>query len=328
MCERYCLIQLIGQGSFGSVYFGKDIITDDAVAVKIENRSGRHLQLEHEFEVGHHHNYSPCKIYKTINNIIIFQLYRKFIHSDGVAQAIFYGVDYKSNQNVLVLELLGPSLETLFNHCDRRFTLKTVLMLFDQMIGRLEYIHEMSYIHRDVKPDNFLIGPDGSSSKLFIIDFGLSQRYMEADEYNHIPFSKGNRFVGTSRYASINVHRGFQQARRDDLESLGYVMLYFLRGTLPWMNMDGNHDRKQKNERILEKKLSTKIEDLCQQLPIEFRIYITYCRTQPFDQTPDYDHLRKIFRWVFPFFVLFNIVMILMENEKPKNGKFQNLYTF
>lgn len=200
--------------------------------------------------------------------------------------------------NVMVMELLGPSLEDLFNFCSRRFSLKTVLLLADQMISRIDYIHSRNFIHRDIKPDNFLMGLGKKGNLVYIIDFGLAKKYKDAKSCMHIPYRENKNLTGTARYASINTHLGIEQSRRDDLESLGYVLMYFNLGTLPWQGLKAANKR-QKYERISEKKLSTPIEVLCKDFPAEFPTYLTYCRRLDFIQRPDYSYLRKLFRTLF-----------------------------
>ena len=131
------------------------------------------------------------------------------------------------------MDILGKSLEQLFQLCNRKFTLKTVLMLANQIITRIEYIHNHSYIHRDIKPDNFLMGVKKKSHKVYLIDFGLSKRWKKRDG-KHIKYRDHKDLTGTARYASINSHLGKEQSRRDDLECLLHVLLYFLKGRLPW----------------------------------------------------------------------------------------------
>jgi casein kinase 1 alpha len=196
------------------------------------------------------------------------------------------------------MDLLGPSLEDLFNSCSRRFTMKTVLMLADQMIGRIEYMHVKNFIHRDIKPDNFLMGIGRHCNKLFIIDFGLAKKYRDSRTRVHIPYRDNKNLTGTARYASINAHMGIEQSRRDDMESLGYVLMYFNRGNLPWQGLKAAN-KKQKYEKISEKKMSTPVEMLCKGFPSEFSMYLNYCRGLRFDEAPDYMYLRQLFRILF-----------------------------
>ncbi|XP_048473486.1 casein kinase I [Rhincodon typus] len=198
----------------------------------------------------------------------------------------------------MVMELLGPSLEDLFNFCSRKFSLKTVLLLADQMISRIEYIHSKNFIHRDVKPDNFLMGLGKKGNLVYIIDFGLAKKYRDARTHQHIPYRENKNLTGTARYASINTHLGIEQSRRDDLESLGYVLMYFNLGSLPWQGLKAATKR-QKYERISEKKMSTPIEVLCKSYPSEFSTYLNFCRSLRFDDKPDYSYLRQLFRNLF-----------------------------
>ena len=193
------------------------------------------------------------------------------------------------------MDLLGPSLEDLFNRCGRRFSLKTVLMISDQVLLRIEYIHSKSFIHRDIKPDNFLIGRGRRANVIYVIDFGLAKRYRDPKTHVHIMYRENKHLTGTPRYASINNHLGIEQSRRDDLESLGYVFMYFLRGALPWQGLRAN-TKKQKYQKIMEKKMATPIDLLCKGFPDEFRIYFEYCRALRFADKPDYSYLRRLFK--------------------------------
>uniref|UniRef100_G3NC04 non-specific serine/threonine protein kinase n=1 Tax=Gasterosteus aculeatus aculeatus TaxID=481459 RepID=G3NC04_GASAC len=322
--NRYRLGRKIGSGSFGDIYLGTDISVGEEVAIKLECVKTKHPQLHIE-----------SKIYKMMQGGV------------GIPTIKWCGAE--GDYNVMVMELLGPSLEDLFNFCSRKFSLKTVLLLADQMqvfgkkgvessststqhcsalplqaercspasltvgetlhyahpensftceISRIEYIHSKNFIHRDVKPDNFLMGLGKKGNLVYIIDFGLAKKYRDARTHQHIPYRENKNLTGTARYASINTHLGIEQSRRDDLESLGYVLMYFNLGSLPWQGLKAATKR-QKYERISEKKMSTPIEVLCKGYPSEFATYLNYCRGLRFDDKPDYSYLRQLFRNLF-----------------------------
>lgn len=271
--DRYRLMRKIGSGSFGDIYLGVNQLTGEEVAVKMENMYAKHPQLQFEHKV-----------------------YRMLAGAIGIPQAKWYGS--VRTYWVLVMDLLGPSLEDLFTFCCRRFTMKTVLMLADQMLARIEHVHNKNLIHRDIKPDNFLMGIGRHCNKVYIIDFGLAKRFRDARSGRHIGYREDKNLTGTARYASINAHLGIEQSRRDDLESLGYVLMYFNRGSLPWQGLRATNKR-QKYEKISEKKMSTSVEVLCKGFPPEFAMYLNYCRGLRFEESPDYMYLRQLFRILF-----------------------------
>jgi casein kinase 1 epsilon len=208
----------------------------------------------------------------------------------------WFGVE--GEYNVMVIDLLGPSLEDLFNYCSRKFSLKTVLMLADQMINRVEYMHQKGFLHRDIKPDNFLMGLGRKANQVYIIDYGLAKKFRDLQTHKHIPYRENKNLTGTARYASVNTHLGVEQSRRDDLESLGYVLMYFLRGSLPWQGLKAG-TKKQKYDKISEKKMLTPVEVLCKSYPSEFISYFHYCRSLRFEDKPDYSYLKRLFRDLF-----------------------------
>ncbi|KAG4189296.1 hypothetical protein ERO13_A08G217500v2 [Gossypium hirsutum] len=214
----------------------------------------------------------------------------------GIPQLKWFGVE--GDYNVMVIELLGPSLEDLYNYCNRKLSLKSVLMLADQLINRVEFMHSRGFLHRDIKPDNFLMGLGRKANQVYIIDYGLAKKYRDLQSHKHIPYRENKNLTGTARYASVNTHLGVEQSRRDDLESLGYVLMYFLRGSLPWQGLKAG-TKKQKYDKISEKKMVTPVEVLCKSYPSEFVSYFHYCRSLRFEDKPDYSYLKRLFRELF-----------------------------
>jgi serine/threonine protein kinase len=199
---------------------------------------------------------------------------------------------------VLVIQRLGHSLEHLFRYCDNKFSLKTVLLLADQMLERLEVLHDARVIHRDLKPDNFVFGLEHHSNDLYLIDFGLSKCYVHPDTQVHIPFQTGKSLIGTPRYASINNHRGFEQSRRDDLESLAYLLFYFLGGRLPWQVTEKAKSVAKKDkvpfQQIGEWKERIVEDEICPAAPDELVILLKYAQALGFYERPKYQRLRKM----------------------------------
>ncbi|KAF5402904.1 Casein kinase I delta [Paragonimus heterotremus] len=301
--NKYRLGRKIGSGSFGEIYLGTDITKGDEVAIKLECVKAKHPQLQIE-----------AKIYKLMQG--------------GVGIPLLKWSGTEGDYNVLVLQLLGPSLEDLYNFCGRRFKLKTVLLLADQMMSRMEYIHNKNFIHRDIKPDNFLMGLGKRGHMVYIIDFGLAKKYRDSRSHQHIPYRENKNLTGTARYASINTHLGIEQARRDDMESLGYVLMYFLRGSLPWQGLKAGTKR-QKYERICEKKMETPVEVLCEGYPVEMAAYLNFCRGLHFDNRPDYSYLRNLFRSLyhregFTFECVFDWNLLKFSGNEPNQGENSN----
>ncbi|KAL8513795.1 hypothetical protein ACS0TY_013055 [Phlomoides rotata] len=270
---KFKLGRKIGSGSFGELYLGVNIQNGEEVAIKLESVKTKHPQLHYE-----------SKIYMLLQG------------GTGIPNLKWFGVE--SEYNVMVIDLLGPSLEDLFNYCNRKLSLKTVLMLADQLINRVEYTHSRGFLHRDIKPDNFLMGLGRKANQVYIIDFGLAKKYRDLQTHKHIPYRENKNLTGTARYASVNTHLGVEQSRRDDLEAVGYVLMYFLRGSLPWQGLKAG-TKKQKYEKISEKKIMTPIEVLCKSYPSEFISYFHYVRSLRFEDKPDYSYLKRLFRDLF-----------------------------
>jgi serine/threonine protein kinase len=270
---RFIVKKRIGAGSFGEIFLGEDEKTKEPVAIKLEQIKCRAPQLFYE-----------SKLY--------------LILSSGVCIPHFHWYGTESSYNILVIELLDKSLEDLFNICNKRFSLKTVLMIVDQTINCLEYIHNKNFIHRDIKPDNFMIGRGSAKGQIFMIDFGLAKKYRDPKTHEHLRFTPGKSLTGTARYASINALSGYEQSRRDDLEAIGYVWIYFLLGILPWQGLQGDNE-KQKYEKILKVKKEASLDVLLKDVPHEFHRYLESVRGLGFDEEPRYAEYRAMFRDLF-----------------------------
>merc|ERR1719262_2184444 len=171
----------------------------------------------------------------------------------------------------MVVELLSRSLEDHLHGCKgRRFTAPTAVLVAEQVLKRIEYLHSKGIVHRDIKPENFMFGVRDKIHHLYLIDFGLSKKYYDQ---KHVQIRTKLSLTGTARYASINAHKGIEQSRRDDLEAIGHMFLYFLRGALPWSGLDAK-TQEEKYRKIMEKKEQTPIEDLCKGFPDAFKKYL------------------------------------------------------
>ncbi|GJJ12724.1 hypothetical protein Clacol_006968 [Clathrus columnatus] len=268
---HYKVGRKIGEGSFGVIFEGTNLLNSQTVAIKFEPRKSEAPQLRDE-----------CRSYRILAG------------SPGIPQIYHFGQE--GLHNILVIDLLGPSLEDLFDMCGRKFSIKTTCMLARQMLSRVETIHAKNLIYRDIKPDNFLVGRAGSknANMVHVVDFGMAKQYRDPKTKTHIPYRERKSLSGTARYMSINTHLGREQSRRDDLEALGHVFMYFLRGGLPWQGLKAATN-KQKYEKIGEKKQTTPIKELSEGFPEEFAIYLNYVRKLGFEETPDYEFLRELF---------------------------------
>ena len=259
----------LGKGSFGYIVPGINKITGEEVAVKIERKIDD-AQLKYEY-----------KIYQLLKG--------------GPGFPKIYGYFEENNHNILIMEKLGPSLEKIFNKNKKQFSLLTVAMIIEQILYRLEFIHSKNIVHRDIKPDNFLIGLGNKNKTIYAIDFGLSKKFKESKTGLHIPYRDGKCLLGTARYTSINTHLGVEQSRRDDIEALGYMMVYFLKGRLPWQGMINSNPNK-KYDKIKKLKIDIKLQELCNGLPEETIKFIQYARDMRFEDKPNYSYLRGLMR--------------------------------
>ncbi|CAD8066061.1 unnamed protein product [Paramecium sonneborni] len=258
--NQYQIVKKLSSGSFGVVFLGQDLLSKQEVAIKVEKEENEEVKsLEREVQ-----------ILKILDGI------------EGFPKYYWSGEDL--GYNILVIQLLGKDLAFHFKQL-KRFNLKSVLTIGIQAVNLLERAHQKGVIHRDLKPENMILGIGNEISKLYLIDFGISKVYRDANG-RHIIFKDQKSFLGTTRYASIAAHLGHELGRKDDLESLMYILLYFLRGQLPWQNMVNVTDD-ERTQKVGELKLSLENEIFKDQIP-EFQKIYNSIRKLQFKQEPDY----------------------------------------
>ncbi|KAF2461094.1 casein kinase I isoform delta, partial [Lineolata rhizophorae] len=280
---KWRLIEKISNGGFGVVYRAVNVFDNTIYAVKVERElMQKDSALRNELRV--------------YNNIL-----RSDPNSSGTGIArIFHYGHVDKDYRALVMQRLGPSLEDLFQYCGRSFSLKTVLMLGEQMIQRLEYLHVRNIIHQDIKPENFMMGlangVDGAI--VYIADFGLSKDFESTPPFPH-KSTAPQLPQGTTRYCSVKAHRGHLQSYRDDLECLGYVLIYFLRGgRLPWCGLRNGRPTMTDEEHaraVMQIKMSISVQKLCEGLPEEFARYFEHICALRYGEVPRYAYLRGLF---------------------------------
>jgi serine/threonine protein kinase len=263
--NRYQVMRKIGEGSFGVVYSAADLDSHKETCLKIERNSTSGL-LMHEVQVLRH-----------------------LQGGEGFPQ--LYASASETDLDLMVFELLGPSLEALLIRCKQKLSLKSVSQLALQMIDRLQYMHSKGYLHRDIKPDNMCMGLGNREKRLYFIDFGLAKRFVDKKVELHIPYGENKKFIGTARYASLNSHRGIELSRRDDLESVAFLLIYLLEGTLPWQEVEAP-SKAEKYRLIGEAKANY---SCAQDHPPEFKNLLDYVRGLSFEQEPDYKQLKRSF---------------------------------
>ena len=270
LLNKYLIIKKLGEGSFGLIYSAKT--QHNWYAVKLESRNRGQNLLENE----------ACIMY--------------YLRGKRIPAIKSYANDL--NFNILVMELMGKSLEEIFESLPKKkMSVNCVAKIGIQMIEILEYIHKKHIIHRDIKPDNFVMGRGDKSKYVYLLDFGLAKKYRSSTTLKHYRMTKKKNLTGTARYASINALNGLTQSRRDDLEAVGYVLMYFLRGKLPWQGLRVKN-KEERYHKIMEIKQETSPSLLCHGFPKEFKKYVEYTRNLEYEQDPDYEMLKNLFKTV------------------------------
>ena len=277
--SKYEIRMPIAEGSYGCVFKGKDVIVDQDVAIKIE---GAVMCSSVKTE---------AEVYKVLHQkLTAGDTSGGMEESVGIPHIYWFGTGFLWNKvyhNILVMENLGSDLDTLLLQTGDigHFSTKTVLMLAEQILNSVEFVHQKNYIHRDIKPENLLMGLGESKGTVYLADYNIAK-------INDEKYEEDFHVWATPEFASINTHLGISQSRRDDMVSIGYSLMLFLSGTLPWYELKGW-------KKIGEAKKLTPVEDICKGCPIEFHMYLHYCYGLQFDEKPDYDYLRKLFRKLF-----------------------------
>lgn len=280
--SQYELVRKLGAGSFGEVFMAKNVVTQTQVAIKLQLKNTESNQLEYEANI----------LY------MLAKYYGKIIKRKKQNENLVYGfpklyaLGKFENKDIVVMELLGRDLNYLLGICGGTFSIKTVCMLLIQMMDRLELFHSCGLIHRDIKPNNFVMGIDGAENAhvLYVIDFGLSKSYIDTNE-KHIPYRNDKNMIGTIRYASINNHLGIEQSRRDDVDSVLIMCIYFLDGTLPWQGETGINKREH-HSNILRVKMATSGNVLCKNVPHEFVKCFQIVKQLAYEAIPPYEEIR------------------------------------
>ena len=280
--STYNLIESLSHGSFGSTFVAEYIPTNTLVALKVEKEDVKPSQILKEL-----------KIYQLLGE------------KEGFPAQ--YGIMLYKSQRVMGMELLGANLFELFIQCKKKFSLKTVIMIALQMLDRLEALHSIGYIHRDIKPQNIMIGRAEKSHILFLTDFGLSTQYSRSSKETVLPPLLSNQVTGNALFASVGSHLNYEPSPKDDLESLGYMLAYLLNGKLPWSGINTSDPQKKANI-ITNTKMTSSIYNICGDAPEELATFLRHVKELKQSAMPDYNQYREIF------------IKLYRDNEFPEDN--------
>ena len=323
----YKIKQSIKKSKDKRTYCGENIYTKENVIIQLQSTKMRYPSLPFSYKInrkllqnntctqrydgfGNIKNITDIRVICTVFGYIRQQsvqyvpqelcyIILHYLHRSGLGNIpIMQWYGKENGYHAVVMEELGPSLEDLFNLCSRKFSLKTILMIADEMLSIIQFIHESSFIHRYLHPCHFMIGKDKwNKNNMYLIGYRLSKRYCNPKTLKHIPFKENKTFTGTPRYGSINAHLGYEQSRRDDMETIGYILAYFYLGRLPWSGLKKSGSTNM-TWKVGRRKMNV-FNKLCKGIPDEFAAYLKYCRKLDFYEKPDYGYLRGLFRDLF-----------------------------
>ncbi|XP_020087888.1 casein kinase 1-like protein HD16 isoform X1 [Ananas comosus] len=277
----YRIERKLGKGGFGQVYVGRCVSPPNIYDCSGSNALEVALKFEHRSSKGCI-NGPPYEwqVYNTLGGI------------HGVPRVHYKGC--QGDYYVMVMDVLGPSLWDVWNNNAHRMSVEMVACIAIEAISILENMHSKGYVHGDVKPENFLLGPLGTPEEenLFLVDLGLATRWKDSATGQHVEYDqRPDVFRGTVRYASVHAHLGRTGSRRDDLESLAYTLIFLLRGRLPWQGYQGEN----KGYLVCKKKMATSPESLCCFCPTPFRQFVEYVVNLKFDEEPNYAKCISLF---------------------------------
>lgn len=263
--NKYEILNKLGSGSFGTICKGINVRTKEQVAIKIEQINSDTKMLKHE-----------TKVYQ-------YLLREKQSVHDGIPQIKWFGLD--DTNYYMVIELLGESLFSLKQKCNT-FSLQTTIAIGIKVVKILKFIHEKGLIHRDIKPDNFLVGLQNKKNEVYIIDFGFCRKYINDQTNKHIEQRHIKNIIGTPNFISVNMHQLQEPSRRDDIESVMYMLIYFYKGRLPWEQVSGLNEIKQMKQEIISNS----------SIPEKWRELLLNIRKMQFKDAPEYNYIINMLK--------------------------------
>ena len=301
---KYEIIKNIEKNNNLRIYKGKNIISGELILIKIEQKEEKKKKGILEIE----------------------SYYFNYLKSPGIP--IIKKIGYYDNYIISIQPLLGETLSQLFNKYYGIFKIKDITMIAIQILERIKFIHSKNIIYCDVNPNNFAIGLGRFQNNIYMTNFNLAKRYKNKNTLEHIKYNLSNKVIGDYIFSSINSLRGVELSRRDDLESFGYMLIYFLKGSLPWEHIRGLN-KEEKMRKIYQFRKSYDLSDLCQGVPEEFKLFLNYVKTLTFMEEPDYNYCFSLFYGIFKKMNIINdgIFSWYQEKKKESLNKIKQFYS-